>query len=53
MICYYLSNAGGIGGRGRIATEEEMRDMNEFTQIYFDGGTNVLAAKQQINVTPV
>jgi hypothetical protein len=26
--------------------------MNEFTQIFFDGGTNVLAAKQEIIVTP-
>jgi hypothetical protein len=52
MVCYYPSYAGGIGGRGRIATKEEMRDMNGFTWNYFDGGTTALAAIQQINVTP-
>jgi hypothetical protein len=44
MVRYYPSNAGGIEGRGRIATEEEMRDMNEFTQNNFNGGTIFLAA---------
>jgi hypothetical protein len=52
MVRYPPSNAGGIGGRGRIATVEEIVNMNDFTQNYFSGGTNVLAANQQINSTP-
>jgi hypothetical protein len=42
----------GFGGRGRIATVEEIVNMNNFNQNYFSGGTNVLAANQQINLTP-
>ncbi len=38
MVCYSLSNAGGIGGRGRIATAEEIENMHDITQNYFSGG---------------
>jgi hypothetical protein len=37
-------NAGGIGGRGRIATMEEILQMTKFTNNYFHGGTNMAAA---------
>jgi hypothetical protein len=52
MVRFAPSNAGGIGGRGRIATAKEIVNMNNFTQNYFSGGTNLLATDQQINSTP-
>jgi hypothetical protein len=35
--------ASGIGGRGRIATAEDIEMMTDFTRNYFAGGTNALA----------
>jgi hypothetical protein len=46
MVRYALSNAGGIGGRGRSATVEDISCMNEFMKNYVAGGTNILAANQ-------
>jgi hypothetical protein len=44
MVATFPSNAGGIGGRGRSATKEDLRFMTEFTTNYNHGGTNILAA---------
>ncbi len=49
MVLYAPSNASGIGGRGRSATMEDLRYMHDFTNNYFIGGTNVLAAIQPAN----
>jgi hypothetical protein len=43
------SNIGGIGGRGRSTTEQDMIFMNYFTNNYFHDGTNVLATIQPVN----
>jgi hypothetical protein len=51
MVYYALSNAGGIGGRGRSTTAEDISCMNEFTKNYFDGGTNLLAADQPTSIS--
>ncbi len=49
MVLYTPSNAGGIGGRCRNTTAEDLRYMNDFTHNYYIGGTNVLAAIQPVN----
>jgi hypothetical protein len=49
MVLYVPFNASGIKGRGRSATAEDLRYMNDFTNNYFFGGTNVLAAVQPAN----
>jgi hypothetical protein len=48
-VLYAPSNAGGIGGRGRSTTAEDLRYMHDFTHNYYVGGTNVLAAVQPAN----
>ncbi len=48
MVHSIPSNAGGIGGRDRSTTAEDIMYMNKFTTNYFVGGTNVLAAEQPI-----
>ncbi len=45
MVTTFPSNAGGIGGRGSNATEEDIRIMNKFTTNFYHGGTNSLAAE--------
>jgi hypothetical protein len=49
MVHSYPSNIGGNRGRGRSTTKEDMIFMNDFTNNYFHGGTNVLAAVQPVN----
>ena len=49
MVATFPSNAGGIGGRGRSATKEDLRFMTKFTTNYNHGGTNILAAGLQPN----
>ena len=45
MVATFPSNAGGIGGRGSNATEEDIRIMDKFTTNYYHSGTNSLAAE--------
>ena len=42
MVASCPSNAGGIGGRWRSATEEDGLGINEIARNYYTGGTNVL-----------
>ena len=49
MVASCLSNASGIGGRWRSATEEDELGINKITQNYYTGGTNVLAANFHTN----
>ncbi len=49
MVAYCPSNAGGIGGRCRSTTEEDIGDNYDITQNYYAGGTNVLATNLHTN----
>jgi hypothetical protein len=49
MVASCPSNAGGIGGRWRSATEEDKLGINEIARNYYTGGTNVLAANFHTN----
>ena len=49
MVASCPSNAGGIGGRWRSATEEDELGINEIARNYYTGGTNVLAANFHSN----
>jgi len=49
MVASCPSNAGGIGGRWRSATEEDELGINEIARNYYTGGTNVLAANFHTN----
>jgi hypothetical protein len=49
MVDSCPSNAGGIGGRWRSATEEDELGINKITRNYYTGGTNVLAANFHSN----
>jgi hypothetical protein len=52
MVAYFPSNDGGIGGRGRNATEEGYALVDELTRHYYHGGTNVLAANIKTHTQP-
>jgi hypothetical protein len=49
MMASCPSNAGGIWGRRRSATEEDELGTYEIARNYYTGGTNVLAANFHIN----
>ena len=49
MVAYCPSNAGGIGGRCRSTTEEDIGDNYDITQNYYAGGTNALATNLHTN----
>ena len=49
MVASFPSNEGGIGGRGRNATEEDYTLVDELARNYYHGGTNILAANSQTN----
>ena len=52
MVGTFPPNAGGIWGRGRNATEEDYRMINNLTNNYFNGRTNALAANTIPEIQP-